>query len=215
MKIRTVEQLFDFTSNELAWRRKELSDLKAMASSSNLSPSKRNALLRSMVTLTYAHWEGFVKNCAGAYVQYVAMQRMNHNELSMNFVALALRSLLAAASQSRQSIDHIKVVEFFQTRMSTQSSLPYKDAIDTEANLSSRVLHNIVTVIGLDYSVYSTKEKLLDDRLLKSRNSIAHGDQLTLSYDEVMELHEIFLELMQLFGNQIDNAAATQQYRAQ
>lgn len=213
MKIRTVEQLFDFTTNELAWRKKELFSLEMMSFSPNLSLSKKNVLLRSTITLTYAHWEGFIKNCASAYIQFVALQRLNNNELSPNFLALSIKPLLMNGFQSKKADDHIKIVKFFLNDLPISSSIPFKDVIDTQSNLSSMVLRNIINTIGLDYSIYETKEKLLDEKLLKTRNQIAHGEYVILSDQEVRDIGDEFITLMNDFKNQIDNAAILKAYK--
>ncbi|MBD2666493.1 MAE_28990/MAE_18760 family HEPN-like nuclease [Richelia sinica] len=64
MKIRTVEQLSDILARELAWRKVELSALKSLIDSKSFASGKRKALLRSGITILYAHWEGFVKVAA-------------------------------------------------------------------------------------------------------------------------------------------------------
>jgi hypothetical protein len=214
VKIRTAEQLFDFTSKELAWRKKELQSLRAIAlDRQSKSPTNKGALLRSMVTMTYAHWEGFIKACAIGYLEYVAMQRLRHNELAPNFLALSIRPILNMAMQSKKHEDHIKLVQFFLEQMDHQSSVPFKDVVNTEANLSSVVLRNIVATLGFDYAEYETKEKLIDEKLLKLRNHIAHGEYLSVDETEVVELQEQCITLMELFRNQVFNAATMQQFR--
>ena len=89
--------------------KKELFSLQAMIFSPGLSPSKKNALLRSAVAMIYAHWEGFINLCATSYVQYVAMQRLKHDELAPNFLALAIRPILMNAFQSKKCDDHVEI----------------------------------------------------------------------------------------------------------
>ncbi len=213
MKIRTTEQLYDFTTRELAWRKKELFSLHAMIFTPGISPNKKNALMRSSIALIYAHWEGYIKSCSTAYIEYVAMQRLKHNELAINFLALAVRPLLMGAFQSKKADDHIKVVNFFTNELTTQSSMQYKELIDTQSNLNTSVLRNIISSLGLDYSLYATKEKLLDERLLRTRNQIAHGEYIELTDKEVQDIQDECIALMEIFKNQVDNAVATKSYR--
>jgi hypothetical protein len=213
MTIRTVEELSDFLADELAWRKKELADLKALAENNTNKESRRNALLRCGVTMLYAHWEGFIKASGGAYLQFVSMQRLTYKELSSNFVAVGIRQLLQSASISKKSRDHNALVNFFVTRMSERSALPYKNVIDTESNLSSKVFRDVVEKLGLDYSSYETREKLIDEKLLESRNTIAHGSYLATDLDGYVDLQDEVLGMMELFRNQIENSAITKSYR--
>lgn len=191
-----------------------MSELRSLIVSSGLTPSKKNVIVRSAIALTYAHWEGFIKNCASAYIEFVAMQKLSHDKLSPNFIALAIRPVLMSAFQSKKASDHQKVVRFFLDEMSAQSSIEFKDVIDTQSNLSTVVLRNIVDTLGFDYSFYETKEKLLDERLLRNRNRVAHGDFVELSEREILELQDECMSLMVIFRNQIDNAVSLQLYKS-
>ncbi len=73
MNIRTVDQLNEFLSGEIIWRKKELTALRSLVESAKSSTDKQNALIRSGMTVLYAHWEGFVKAAASAYLEFVAM----------------------------------------------------------------------------------------------------------------------------------------------
>ena len=118
MSVRTIEELSDFLADELAWRKKELADLRSLVENHTLKEGRRNALLRCGVTMLYAHWEGFIKASGGAYLQFVSMQRLTYRELTPNFVAVGIRQLLQNAATSKKSRDHSALVDFFLTRMS-------------------------------------------------------------------------------------------------
>lgn len=214
MSIRTVEQLYDFLSDELVWRRLELTTLRSLISDKTLTEGKKRALLRSGVTLLYAHWEGFCKAAAGAYLEFVAMQRMEYAELSANFIALGIQRMLKDAANTNQARLHNELVVMLTKGLNQRSKIPYKNMIDTQANLSSAVLKNITESLGLNYTSFQTKEKLIDEKLLKNRNSIAYGVYLSVDENEFIELFDQILDLMSEIRNQIDNAATLGQYKA-
>jgi hypothetical protein len=207
MSIRTLEELSDYLDEELAWRRKELADLKGLVDNASSAGRRRDALLRCGVAILYAHWEGFIKSAAGAYLEYVSRQRLRYDELTANFVAAGIKSLLSRAIQSNRPRDHNELVAFFLTRMSERSAIPYKKAIDTESNLLSTVFRDIVEKLGLDFSVYEAEDKLIDERLVKTRNTIAHGSYLTIDARSFDDLLTEVVDIMVLFRNQIDNSA--------
>lgn len=213
MKIRTHENLYDALTNEIAWRKKELFDFKALVETTGFTSSKHRALLRAGIPLLYAHWEGFIKAGANFYLQYVSMQRLPHNELTSNFIAMCIKSELHDFQQSNKISSQLFLVDFFMNDLAKQSSMPFRNMVHTESNLSSTVFHNIVLSLGLDYSFYETKEVLIDEKLLNSRNHIAHGNFLLVSDSEYSEIHEKILEMMEDFRNQIDNSALTKAYK--
>lgn len=214
MSIRTIEQLSDKLSEDLIWRKKELTGFKLLIESGSIPPDRRAALLRAGVALLYAHWEGFVKTASRSYLQFVHFQGLTYRQLSRNFIALGARSLLTRASQTSKVKTHIDVTNFFFSRLEERSIIPYKDGINTKSNLSSHIFREIIDTLGLDYSEFETKERLLDELLLSRRNNIAHGDYLLISVKVYQELNEQVIGLMELFRNQIDNAAALKHYCA-
>jgi hypothetical protein len=211
MSIRRLEELNDQLSSELAWRKKELSVIKSLIDTGSFSTSKKTALLRSGVTILYAHWEGFIKQAASIYLEFVSMQRLPYDKLSANFVALAMKSKLNQAKDTNKATIYNEVVEFFMTKLSERSSIQYKNVIQT-SNLSSSVLREIVCMLGLDYSFYEPKNILIDEKLLRMRNEIAHGNYISIDQKEYDELYFKVIEMMDTFRNQIDNCAATKKY---
>lgn len=212
MKTRTTEQLIDAIATELSWRRKELTDLRYLVLQAPGSRTRQDVLTRAAVALLYAHWEGFVKATAEVYLEFVCMQRCKNSELADSMLAIMIRSKLRAAQVSKKIAAHIDLVDFFRTQMHECATLPYKNAIRTEANLSSTVLLEILTTLGIDASQYESKKHVLDDQLLAKRNHIAHGANLDVEVSDYLRLHEEILSLMNLLRNQIENAAIGRQY---
>jgi len=212
MKIRTTEQLIEAVAGEIAWRRRELTDLRFLVESSSGNRTRQAVVTRAAVALLYAHWEGFVKAAAEIYLQFVAMQRCRNSELTDSMLAMVLRSQLLAAERSKKISIHTAVVEFFRTQMQRQCSLPYKDAVSTEANLSSTVFLEILRSLGLSPAEYESKSHLIDSPLLAKRNHIAHGSALNVETKDYLSLHDEIVNLMSLFRNQVETAAVTRGY---
>lgn len=212
MSIRNLENLSDSLSEDLAWRKKELSELKTLIEQNSFSSGRHQALLRSGVTILYAHWEGFVKRAATSYLEFVAMQRLRYDELSSNFIALAMKAKLNQATETNKATIFTEVAEFLITKLPERSSVPYKDVIQTGSNLSSSILKEIVCLLGLDYSAYETKQVVIDEKLLSKRNNIAHGEYLLLDRQAYLELHSQVIEMMENFRNQIENCASRKSY---
>lgn len=212
MTIRTTQELVDSLAAQLAWRRKELTELRSLVDGSRSNVSRRATLIRAGTALLYAHWEGFVKASGTYFLEFVASQRKKHSELKPNFLCVILRKHLNVAKQSKKASATEEIVEFFHSRMADRANVPTKNVVNTESNLSSVVLGEILWTLGLDRAPYATKKAILDERLLGRRNSIAHGEPLDISVDDYLELHDEILALMDAFRTQLENACLTQGY---
>jgi len=211
MSIRTSEQLSDRLATDLAWRKKELSEIKSLVEAKNVSDQRHKVLVRSGVCILYSHWEGFIKLAANSYLEYVRLKSLNYKQLSSNFLALAMKVQLKEAKETNKPSLYIPVCDFFLYELDQRCSLP-KDAISTTSNLSSEILKEITCTLGIDFSLYSTKSTLIDTKLLKTRNEIAHGEDSVFDRDEYIYLHTTVIEMLNIFRNQIENAAINKKF---
>src|SRR5690606_31280391 len=58
---------------DLSWRRKELSDLKVAVRVADAY--SKPVLLRAIITMSYAHWEGFIRTCANRYFEHLTLRK--------------------------------------------------------------------------------------------------------------------------------------------
>ncbi|MBD1860788.1 MULTISPECIES: MAE_28990/MAE_18760 family HEPN-like nuclease [Trichocoleus] len=212
MSLRTAEQLSDRLSTELAWRKKELSEFKSLVEAKSTSLQRHTVLIRSGIVILYAHWEGFVKSASNYYLEFVAMQKLRYEQLSSNFLALAMKTKLNEARETNKASLYIPVCDFFVGNLHQRCSLPYKDVISTGSNLSSEIMKEITHILGLDFSPYSTKSVLIDTKLLGARNSIAHGNYGSIDREEYIELHTEVIGMLNDFRNQIEVAAINKDF---
>lgn len=211
MKLKTAEQLSDRLSRDLAWRKKELSEVKSLIETKSFSDSKHKALVRSGICLLYAHWEGFIKLAANSYLEYVRVQKLRYKELTSNFLALAMKEKLKEVKKTNKPSLYIPVCDFFLDELNQRCLLP-KEAISTASNLSSEIFQEITRTLGINFSTYSTKSVLIDTKLLKTRNEIAHGEYSIFDREEYVELHTEVIILLDLFRTDIENAAINKDY---
>lgn len=212
MKVRTLEELTDKVDADLAWRRKELIALEGLVSDRR-GTQFEGPLLRSSLAVLYAHWEGFLTAAGGVYLAFVAQRRLDYGELATNFVALCIRARLMQNREATEFMASKEVADLLLLNPNSKSSVPWRDGIRTKANLGSEVLKDIVACLGLDYSPYLTKEKLIDEKLVRQRNEIAHGRHLLIDVAEYLNLHGEVVQLLDVFRTQVENAAATASYR--
>jgi hypothetical protein len=213
MSVRTTEDLIDAFAIELAWRRRELTELKRLVESSSENLVSQAALTRCAVALLYAHWEGIVKRLTETYIEFVSMQRLKNSELSDCMLAIIVRSKFHDAGVAQKLSSHLAVLNFFRTGMGERSRIPYKKVVQTESNLSSKVFSEILTTVGIPTTAYEPKFNILDHQLLARRNHIAHGQMLDIDESEYLELQSEVSDLFTLYRNDLENAAVTKLFR--
>lgn len=206
MTIRTKDDLIRKVSEQLIWRRKELTEIRALVDGCRKNNSRQRTLIRAGVALLYAHWEGFVKATGTYLLEYVSEQRCVHADLKSNILSVILRKHINTAKHSKKVSVTGDLIEFFCTKMQTRARISTKDVIDTGSNLRSSLLHEILWILGLDESEYTTKKMLIDEKLVDRRNHIAHGEPLDISVDDYLTLHDEVLCLLDTFRNQVENA---------
>ncbi len=212
--VRTTEQLQEFLDGDFGWRVKEMSDIRTAARRADTMA--RTTLVRAGIALAYAHWEGFVKKAANAYVRYISCQGLRHVDLRTCFVALSLRRPIWNLQSSRKAEAMIAALESVVGEQAARAKLKKAVSIGTESNLSSSVFRDMACWLGLDVGHYETKWQFIDERLLKRRNSIAHGSggELVLTQDEFEELVHDVVQLLRWFKTDIENAVSTEAFRS-
>lgn len=209
--IRTTDELLDRIAEELVWRRRELTDMRALVQDSN-GQLRARVVVRAGVALLYAHWEGFVKAVASHYLEYVASHRIPYRRLAPNFVALSLRSKFQELGANEKISSANALADFFCTSLDSQSRVPYKNMVETKSNLSSKVLLDILAALGLDQTQFQTRLNFIDSSLVNPRNHIAHGEALSLTVDEYLALHDDVLALIETFRNEVENSSVLRRF---
>jgi MAE_28990/MAE_18760-like HEPN len=212
-KIRTINELSDRLSEDLAWRKIELSALKGLIERREFELRKNKVLTRSGIAILYAHWEGYIKCAATTYLEFISRQKsLKYCDLTDNFIAIAMKSKLDKASNTNQSTIHNEVIKFLIESMGERIEIPREGVIKTGYNLSSDVFRQILALLGIDYQPYELKEVLINEKLLAKRNQIAHGEFLDVDVDSYRELHQEVVGMMDLFKDQIENHAQQKLY---
>ena len=209
--IRTVDSLIDRIAADLVWRRRELTELRGLAKRSE-GQLLEKVIIRAGVALLYAQWEGFVKAAGSHYLEYVASNRLPHQQLAPNFLALTLRSKFHDLGASDKVSSANALADFFCSSLATRSKVPYKDIINTKSNLSSKVLEDIIAVLGLNHDQFRLDLKFIDGNLVNPRNHIAHGESLSLTLVEYLTLHDRVISLIETFRNEIENSCIERRF---
>ena len=162
--------------------------------------------------LIYAHWEGYIKQSSINYLNFINSINILLNKFTTNFIAGAIRNNVIDSGKTKKVPKHIELVESYIKKMSEPIKIPYKSLINTESNLSSKVLLEILITLNLDPAPYELKFKLIDNHLLNQRNKVAHGQYLDIDIDIFIKTANETINLLQTFQEQIIDAAKAKRY---
>lgn len=207
----TENLLSEQFAEDLIWRRRELSDLKQAIRSSQANA--RSGLLRALITLTYAHWEGFIRHCSRAYFLFICLRKSRFEELETQIYINAFLTRLDGLFQNRASIEQrcnlvLAILGSQEKRFSKMND----NLIDTKSNLNSDVLKDICIICGIDFAPFEDKRFFIDQIILKRRNAIAHGNVEFIGLEEMDGLVAEALSLMGIFKDQLENKVYSKKY---
>lgn len=195
------------------WRIKEISDLKSAINRADTSLQR--VLLRALVTICYAHWEGYVRFAARKYLEHVALRRFQYGELNRQFFRNYFLPRLAALSASKTNIaDRCALIDEILNSSDRRFNRLNEDLINTKANLNFEVLTDLCLVCGVSIDIFSDRSTFIDVVLLKRRNAIAHGEDTLVAIDSLDEIASNTIALMRSFGDALENHAVLQNYKA-
>lgn len=210
MKIRTEEQLANRIDSDYSWR---FFELVTMEDTIRKAPStSRNCHIRAGIAILYAHWEGFIKYAAECYLQYISNIRPPLDQLDFRFVGLAFKKKIAGVASATLTSAYGQCVRDIVENQTTRLPIPVQRIVNTRANLNSKVFRQIIDIIGLDYRAYELKEKIIDAKLLRYRNAIAHGNYMEIDHAGFQELQGHIVAMLETFKDQVLDGAQTKSY---
>lgn len=210
MKIRRITDLQERLDEDLSWRRRELSDIKKLIRTSE--GSRQTALLRSSVPLLYAHWEGFIKNASIHYASFLSRQGLRYRDMKECFMGLPAKGALDVLVQAKKPYAFADAVASIFRKTGEAVDLRLSDYIGNVGNLNHDLFVGIAKSLDLHDAAFEAFRNLIDERLLKSRNKIAHGEHVMVDAEGFPVLADEVLQIMQNYKTAIENAASTKSY---
>lgn len=216
MKIRNRVDLIQTIDDDYTWRRIEINTLLDMLRIEGEKPSSRrnkhkiNCLIKSIVCISYSHWEGFAKYASRVYLEYIQFLSLDNSKLSNNLKA-------AFTAFLRNNIPLIERVETFRqlfTNVQFKHHIPVNELTNTHDNLNYEFLVELACNIDFDYSEFVTKEQFIDGSLLNYRNKFAHGEaNYEVDIDKAKDIASNTLSLISIFKDEIENMISLEKYK--
>lgn len=195
------------------WRIKEISDLKSAIRRGDAN--LRKVLLRALITLSYAHWEGYVKFAAKKYLDYVALRKYAYGNLNKQFLRNLFLPRLGAMYNARINVaERVSLIDEILNSGDQRFSQVNEDLVNTKANLNFEVFSEICIICDVPLQGFAEKSTFIDVVLLKRRNAIAHGENTLIGLDDLDSICEETISLMRAFGDALENHVVLQTYKA-
>lgn len=211
------DQFETHLDEDLSWRKVEISDLLLLA-----KESSKEVLLKSVILLLYAHWEGYIKKSSKLYLKYISEEKLNLSDLSFNFTAVSLKSHVSRCIDTKDKltlanelifVSNFKKIENkkFKLNIDLENNLD-NDIIDTQSNLKPKVFKNIIEILGLTYKeALSAREHYINSQLLANRNAIGHGgkfdpthqNDFSLEISDIEKLKSIIFSIIDSFRDEL------------
>lgn len=199
--------------SDLSWRRKELSDLKTAVKGAD--EYSRSVLLRAIITMSYAHWEGYVRTCANRYFEHLTLRKKLFSDFERQIYVNSILGKLDTQHRGHSSVkERCKLVNDILDGGTGRFSSVNPDLIDTRSNLNTDVVSDICVICGIDSDHFEQNRTFLDVLLLKRRNAIAHKQQEYIQADEIDDFVANVLALMGVFRTLLENKVYTKSYAA-
>ena len=207
----TEDDLSNQINDDRIWRIREISDLStAVQRADDIS---QKVLLRALVAICYAHWEGYVKFATQKYIDHIALKRLCFSSLNPQFTRNHFLPRLAALSSSKTSItEKCNLVDEIVESSAMRFSRINPNLLNT-GNLNFEAFSNICLICGVSPGSFSDMAGFVDQMLLKRRNAIAHGENMFIDIADREDIVAKTIELMRRFGDAIENHVFTGSFR--
>lgn len=207
-----MQNILEFRSDmedSLSWRVNEFLALKNLLRSDNSIP-----VVKTLIVMLYAHFEGFFKDCLESYIKYINSTDLALRSFIDTIITASLSREYSSFEDTNRKCKELTTVppaeEFLHryhrrrelTKKFTSDYLNKKIRIDekiinTKSNLDYGVLQENLYILGLDYNYFIDKQNNIT-KLVKLRNSVAHGSQREpIEFSEFEKIEKDILEIME------------------
>jgi MAE_28990/MAE_18760-like HEPN len=179
--------------DELDWRFEEMVVPKLQAARAADGSLLQRAILRALIAMLYAHYEGFCKTAIRIYLLEIKAMGVRREEcverLRMFSLQKAFRELKGYSNEQCWSFVTNSFSHMLKEVMDYELNRESEIALEGEANLYPALLRENLQSVCLPHDEVDAHELLLKS-LVSRRNGIAHGKKLIIADLTTYELHE-------------------------
>lgn len=139
----------------------------------SMSEDHKLFLMRQSVLGIYAAWEGFIKQAIAIYLQEINKDNLSYADLHESYLSYQTDNVAQFKSPKTSHSTITKLSKsLYQMYL---SKVVFNTAVNTESNANLRVTNNILNKLQLK-KIDEVHDRNLN-KLIRFRNSIAHGDE--------------------------------------
>lgn len=210
------EKLEKAINNDLSWRRQEFTEFNFLLQDDELSPYRKEVMLKASIALLYSHWEGHIKFSARKYIEYISKQKLPVGDLTENFKQIFLPAYFGNHTLNLKNIKSQQMLHDFFQENESLFKVDSEKTILTNSNLNSDLATEILMQLGFDNTLFDSNKTFIDEQLLASRNAISHGDKTSISKHNLNNIYDqikiYLLNMLESFDEQILDSASNKLY---
>lgn len=181
--------------SDIDWRYEQLSIIKAIPVRYGLSESDKKFLIQYSPVIIYSLWEGFVKYAFGKYISKLNGLELNYDELPLKLLthAISTQDKLKLENARQNFKTKYEFVDYLKNYIDTP--IHFSPKLPTKSNIDLKISNDILKRFNLETLNDKFENKL--NKLLKFRNTIAHGDNsISTTSDDISIFSQTVIDLM-------------------
>lgn len=160
-KIKSTDQLIDYIDESLKNRKREISFLKLQLIEKRKKKSKEIAVLsKSLVLVSYSHYEGFIKDISCKYLEYLNFKGLKCKNVTRGLLASFIHASLY--SKPLSVFDSIEKIKDFITDEDNKIVFNSEYMSDAESNLNSETLEKITKRLDMHFQELDSNRVYID-----------------------------------------------------
>ena len=205
-----LDDLQEKINHEIQWRVDEISMIKTIPILYPFSNKQKETWQKHSIPIFYSLWEGFVVECFSHYSEEINSMELSKNDICLNLLTHSLDVELNLKNGRVEFNTQKQLVNTISTCFSKPIYL--KKRVPTGSNVNLKAINDILTRFNLDSLPENLYESKLN-KLLKFRNSLAHGEfSIPITQESVDELSATVIECMHAVAAKILDGCKNRTY---
>jgi hypothetical protein len=200
-----VDALFDSIDAERARRGRELAELKRLYA--QLSPDPKGLASKSVVVLSYAHWEGFYNSCARVYIRFLRSKSAAISDIDWSLIVGVISDDLKSLRDRNHSTEsRCDFVDALKAKLAGTFDNFDMAVVEARSNLDFERLSGSYRVLQFDISPFLRWRNQIDKELVGWRHAVAHGSSPDLSKMDASNHVDFTNQLLLALSDQFQKA---------